>query len=899
LERSLVAALIHALQFQVKSVMTKTEARHPFGELLAQHRARKPGLTQTRLAELAGYNQAILVRMCQGKKDLTGPSGRERVVRLVETLADQGALTTLDEANALLLSADMPPLFERQPNEARLITRLSRVPAGQRTRRTNLPAPLTSFVGRANELAEVRRLLGLTRLLTLTGAGGSGKTRLAQRIAADVLIAYSEGVWYAELAVLTDSALIADAAVRALGLIASDRPALEQVMDYLRERHVLLVLDNCEHLIDAVAAFSIEVLRACPRVTILTTSREALNMDGETAWRVPPMQPDEAGRLFVDRALATRTDAHLSAGDETVAHICQRLDGMPLAIELAAARLNSLSLSDIAARLDDRFNLLAVGRRGALPRHQTLRALIDWSYDSLSEPEKIVFRRLGVFVGGWELGQAEEVVSDDEIASAQVFSVLMQLVDKSLVVMEVLEGTTRYRFLETLREYALAKLQDHDELEQRQSTHAHMMGRWSERMEWQLRSNAPASLRRNIELHFPNANVAIAWSFSSRGDPEVGCLIIGTLQVFWYANTHSRDLGQWLEHTIRVVRDDMSPKVVAGICMMIATTGLARSLDEQVTLLRKAWRYYDAAGDVAGAAYARSQLGGLLVDRDLNDAEGPQLLEEAYAQAEAVGAHLIARCTQHGLIYSAQMQQQDADAERILLDLIESSREANDEANLCRAIHTYGIQMMEQLKFGRALELMQESRDLAGGGVDMMFEMFSNCVIAELIRYLGDPAQAVMLCEEQLAFAHMNLGKGDGTMPMMIMAKALNDLNQQTRALPLAQKLLQDIHGRFGPEPTMLYHSLDMLACIASGSGNPIRAAQLFGVSDACLLKIKLRRWRYHDWEYAAYIAKARAALGDDAYDAAYAEGRTMPLEQAIAYALNDKMPDGYTASGI
>ena len=371
---------------------SKATEKHPFGELLTQYRRRKAGLSQSQLAELAGYDQAILVRMCQGKKDLTGPSGRERVVRLIETLADQGALTLLDEANVLLLAADMPPLFERQANEARLITRLSRVPPGQRVRRTNLPAPLTSFIGRAQEIAEIRRLLGLTRLLTLTGAGGCGKTRLAQRIAADMLIAYSEGVWYAELAALTDLTLIPDIVTRALGLISSDRPAQEQLLDYLRERHVLLVLDNCEHLIEAVAVFAIEVLRACPRVTILTTSREALSVDGEMAWRVPPMQPDEAGRLFVDRAAVVRSDISLGVGDQTVEHICQRLDGMPLAIELAAARLSALSLSDIAARLDDRFNLLAQGRRGALPRHQTLRALVDWSYDALTTPEKIAFR---------------------------------------------------------------------------------------------------------------------------------------------------------------------------------------------------------------------------------------------------------------------------------------------------------------------------------------------------------------------------------------------------------------------------------------------------------------------------------------------------------------------------
>ena len=226
--------------------------------MLRQYRLRKPGLSQGRLAELAGYDQAILVRMAQGKKDLTGPSGRERVVRLMAVLAEQGALTTLDEANALLLTANLPPLFERQPAEAKLMTRLAQTQTGHKVRRTNLPAPLTRFIGRSHEIAEVRRLLRESRLLTLTGAGGAGKTRLAQQIAADELISYPNGVWYAELATLTDGAAIVDAVVQALGLIKSDRPAQAQLIDFLSDRHVLLVLDNCEHLIAEVAAFVLE-----------------------------------------------------------------------------------------------------------------------------------------------------------------------------------------------------------------------------------------------------------------------------------------------------------------------------------------------------------------------------------------------------------------------------------------------------------------------------------------------------------------------------------------------------------------------------------------------------------------------------------------------------------------
>ncbi len=361
----------------------QTRARHPFGELLREYRQRKPGLSQERLAHRIGYDQSVLVRMSQGKKDLTGPSGRERVVLLIEALHEFGVLPTLDEANALLLAADMPPLFERQPMEARLLARLSPSEANQKRRlRSNLPAPIASFVGRERELAEIRALLGMTRLLTLTGAGGCGKTRLAQHAAADALPAYGDGVWQIELATLSDAERIPDMVARALGLIGFNTSAMELVLDHLAIRHTLLLIDNCEHLLKPVALFTIALLQACPHVTLLTTSREMLNVEGETTWRVPPLQTAEAGLLFVHRAAAIRPDILLRPHEPFVEQICTRLDGMPLAIELAAVRLQNMGLAELAAKLDDRFNLLAHGRVGALTRHQTLRALIDWSHDA-------------------------------------------------------------------------------------------------------------------------------------------------------------------------------------------------------------------------------------------------------------------------------------------------------------------------------------------------------------------------------------------------------------------------------------------------------------------------------------------------------------------------------------
>jgi predicted ATPase len=873
------------------------EGQHPFGELLAQYRQRKPGLSQRHLAELAGYDQAILVRMAQGKKDLTGPSGRERILRLIETFLDQDVLHTLDEANALLLAANLPPLFERQPAEAKLIARFARMPAGHRVRRTNLPAPLAGFIGRAQEIADVRRLLKTTRLLTLTGSGGVGKTRLAQQVAADVLIAYPDGVWYVELAALREGALIADATVRALGLALTDKPALEHACDFLRERHVLLVLDNCEHLIDAVAEFAIAVLQACPRATILTTSREELNVEGEATWRVPPMQPDEAAQLFVTRAQAARGGASLDEHDTTVAHICQRLDGMPLAIELAASRLQVMSLGDIASKLDDRFTLLAHGRRGALPRHQTLRAMIDWSYELLTERERVVFRRLGVFVGGWEPEQAAEVISDvsplmdsaPALNKDEALQWMAQLVAKSLIVVEHEDDRTHHRFLETLREYALEKLVQAGELAVLQAKHARAMMQFAEAAETLLRADWHDALRRRIERNFPNVNAALAWSFSPGGDPAVGCHIIGTLHVFWFAQTHSGDLSRWMDAALRAVRDDMPAKTRAGLLFIAASVNEGvRGLDAVLAALRKAQYLYEEAGDMAGAAYCMSQWGGIMVDRDAGNPEGPALVQSAITLARANGAPLIARCSMLSQIYFARMTNHNDEADRLTLALIDECRRVGDKGNLSRALFHSNTPFMETLQFDRAMELLKEAEAVAWDAPDLQTMVFARCTMAEIIRFQGDPARAAEICQEQLRFTLMHLGMGGGFFPKILMAKSLNDLGEHDRARQLARELTQESVDMHILEPTMLYNQMDALACIESGAGNAVKAARLRGIADHCLALCHLRRWGHNEWECAPYMAKARAALGDAAFDTAYAEGYAMPLDQAVAFALGE-----------
>jgi len=341
---------------------------------------------------------------------------------------------------------------------------------------TNLPPELTRFIGRSGQLAAVRTQLEKehVRLVTLTGPGGVGKTRFALKVATEMLDQFPDGVWFIDLASLTDQDSIAQLMMDRLGIVEEgNKPPLQTVVQYLRDRHMLLILDNCEHLVNSVAEVVRTILQSSTGVQILATSREALGTAGEIIWVIPPLEaPDmdgsvkleqltqyEAVALFIERALAANPEFTLNEQNaQAVSQICARLDGIPLAIELAAARVRVLSVEEISSRLSDRFHLL-VGGRTAIPRQATLRALIDWSYDLLSEKEKSLLRRLSIFNGGWSLQAAEAMCTCTQSSEVEVFDLLTQLVDKSLVIAEANYGTRRYRMLETIRQYALERLE--------------------------------------------------------------------------------------------------------------------------------------------------------------------------------------------------------------------------------------------------------------------------------------------------------------------------------------------------------------------------------------------------------------------------------------------------------
>jgi predicted ATPase/class 3 adenylate cyclase len=412
----------------------------------------------------------------------------------------------------------------------------------------NLPQQLTSFVGRERELAQIRGMLGRSRLLTLHGAGGIGKTRLSLQLAAEVLDDYPDGAWFVELAPLTDERLVAQAVAAVVGVKEeAGRPVTDALVTHVSRLNLLLVLDNCEHLVNACAVLAERLLRAAPGVRILASSREPLGIPGETIHQVPalavpgPGSPIDAStlnrfeavRLFEERANAALPGFSLGPQNAgAVLDICRQLDGIPLAIELAAARTRSLSVQDIAARLGDRFHLLTTGHRTALPRQQTLRALIDWSHDLLADDERMLFRRLAVFAGGWTLDVAEAVASGSSLAEHDVLDLLTRLVDKSLVTMDA--DSSRYRLLETVREYARDRLDESLDADATRGRHLQHFVALADAARSRLNGPDHARWLARLDMERENLLAAHAWAAHASGGGQLGLRLVYALGPYWF-----------------------------------------------------------------------------------------------------------------------------------------------------------------------------------------------------------------------------------------------------------------------------------------------------------------------------------------------------------------------------
>jgi predicted ATPase/class 3 adenylate cyclase/DNA-binding CsgD family transcriptional regulator len=431
----------------------------------------------------------------------------------------------------------------------------------------HLPVQFTNFVGREAEIEDVRQLLADNRLVTLTGAGGVGKTRLAVHVAAEIAGGFGNGAWYVDLAPLTDPDLVPTAVIRALGLPDQQGSStMEMLLRFVGDRRMLIVLDNCEHLLDACAALVVGLQGGCPAATILATSREPIGVAGEVSWRVPSLSlADEAIELFTDRARGVRPDFHLTDDNAaTAAEICRRLDGVPLAIELAAARVRVLSLTEIRDSLHDRFRLLTGGARTAVRRQQTLRASVDWSHALLTEPERILFARLAVFMGGFDLDAAEAVAGGGDVERFQVLDLLTLLVDKSLVVAESTSGPTRYRLLETVRQYALEKLGESGQADAMRARHRD----YYTALAALLDTPAPTSHEQRLEqadTEIDNLRAAFTWSRET-DDIATALGLASALYPLWATRGRIQEGLAWFDTALTEAEaeaDDVAPAVRA------------------------------------------------------------------------------------------------------------------------------------------------------------------------------------------------------------------------------------------------------------------------------------------------------------------------------------------------
>jgi non-specific serine/threonine protein kinase len=542
----------------------------------------------------------------------------------------------------------------------------------------NLPLQLTRFIGRERELAEVTPLLAAERLVTLTGAGGAGKTRLALHVAEDLVREFQHGVWLIELAPVGDPDLLPHTIASTLGLRhETGQPLTDALTDFLRPRATLLLLDNCEHLIAACAALVSQVLRACPRVRILATSREGLGIAGERAWRVPSLSlPDvklgvpadlaarsDAVRFFVDRAQTVAPHFVLSPDTTpTVARICHRLDGIPLALELAAARMRVLSLEQISARIDDRFQLLTGGSRTAVPRQQTLRATIDWSYDLLSDGERRLLRGLSVFAGGCSLEAAEQVCGRD--GASDTIDLLSHLIDKSLVAVDddSADGR-RYRLMETVRQYARDRLFESGEAAALRDRHFRFFYRLALDAKPELpRPNLEASVRQ-LDADHDNLRAALEWCLTTPGNAETSLRLVGALWRFWIRRCYFAEGRQWVERALAA--GSGAPRslrakalVAAADCSYFQGDYAAVQLfSEEVVALDELERLDEERWLVGFALFI---LGILQIERR-EPAQATVLAERSLAIAQAVGPPWLSSLA---LTLHAYAARQTADYER-------------------------------------------------------------------------------------------------------------------------------------------------------------------------------------------------------------------------------------------
>jgi predicted ATPase/DNA-binding SARP family transcriptional activator len=689
---------------------------------------------------------------------------------------------------------------------------------------SNIPVPLTSFIGRAKELKEIAKLLSSSRLVTLTGSGGVGKTRLAIQTAHDAIKRFKDGVVWVGLVGLSDGNLIPQEIAQSLNMRdISQELLIETLKTYLKPKDVLLVIDNCEHLIRACTQVVEQLLTTCPKLKILATSIEALGLFNETTWQVPSLPLPEMQKshslkelqdfasieLFGERASHAKSDFVLNEKNaESVIQICQRLDGIPLAIELAAARTKVLSVDEIAARLDDRFSLLTAGSRTAIPRHQTLRAAIDWSYDLLTEPERIFLRRLSVFAGGFTL-DAAEVVCSQGMKRSDILDLLGHLVDKSLVIVEtdIKMSGTRYRLLETIRQYALEKLIEAGEVSAVRDQHLGFYLGLAEKSEPYIFSGEAVVWISRLGKELDNIRAAMDWSTDS-GKAVAALQIAGSLVYFWWA----RGLltSEWYDHVDKALsrpegqeRTLARAKALSGIAFIdwidSNPTDRRPELEEALSIGRELGDRWNIATTLCNF--------GLLENIRGNYQEARVFLEQSLETWREVGAEGI-------LGYAMALN--------FLGDVVLNC----DERELARSLFTESIAILRQ-ELG-----------------DTNFLAYSLRRLGQLAWHEGYYEHAISLCKESLK---LNQGVGD---PRGVLSCAAG------------------------------------FAAIDAAQGKFQRAAQLMSAVEAQSTAIGIRLSYMDKVEYDRNFALLLAKLDDKTFAKFWERGKKMSFDDAVKFAL-------------
>lgn len=727
--------------------------------------------------------------------------------------------------------------------------------------RHNLPSQLTSFIGRENEIQQLKRLLAANRLVTLTGSGGCGKTRLALQLTTEIVSDFPDECRLIELAPLGDPALVAQSVANVLAVKKQeDRSLGEAIAERLATRRVLLVLDNAEHLIESCAELTDLLLSRCSGLKILVTSREPLGVGGELTYRVPSLTiPDaedatpesvlacEAARLFLERARLHRPDFEItSTNASALRSICHRLDGIALAIELAAPRVRTMSIEELNRRLDNRFGILTGGHRTALPRHRTLRSLIDWSYDLLNTAEKTLLRRAAVFAGGMTADSAERVCAGDSVDRGNVLDVLTSLTDKNLLVVATHDGGSRFAMLETMRHYAWARLHESGEEETLRLRHVEYFLALSERLEAMQTDSQRGDMLGRMDVELDNVRAALAWCEATAGRSLLGLRLAGKLDQFWLIRGHFGEGRAWLS---RLFASTPAGEPTDDHAIAHHTAGILayhQSDDDGAEEhFRKALTIFTRLGNRRLIARTLGNLGNLA----LRVAEGRQTARECYEQGLAI------------------------------------AREIGDRRTIVSGLHCLGLLARDRGDVAEAQALFEE-------GLAVAREMGNWSPVA-LLQELGNVRQqrGYLLEARELFMEALAAERRFGNKPgFAAVLTRLGDVSHELGDVAAAKGHFKEaLVIQHAMNSKGLANTLEAFASLCATVIDPCCAARLFGrvelLREELIGSSPVFSFELHQSE--RWVAAARLKLHDDgAFDRAWSEGRSMTLAEAVRYAL-------------